>query len=213
MLRCRVVGTDDPEPVDDKSTVVRQVRVARGRNPDEVACLEITKGSRRGEFVPLTTGGNLIGRVSSADLALDDDGVSRQHAKVAVSDEGVVTVLDLDSTNGTFVNGARVDMSIVREGDRLDIGPDVQVRFLYRRRNELAAPDPTARAAEIGLTPRELEVAVLVADGLTSQEIADSLHISPRTVSKHLGNMYERLGLPGRAALARLIVQHGLLTD
>ncbi|MEM6997066.1 MAG: FHA domain-containing protein [Myxococcota bacterium] len=198
---------------DDKSTVVRQVRVARGRSPDEVACLEVTKGSRQGEFVPLTTGATLIGRAASADLSVTDDGVSRQHAKVAVSEEGVVTVLDLDSTNGTFVNGARVDMAIVREGDRLDIGPDVQVRFLYRRKAELAAADPKARAAEVGLSPRELEVAVLVADGLTSQEIADTLHISPRTVSKHLGNIYDRLGLPGRAALARLVVQRGLLTE
>ena len=199
--------------MDDKSTVVREVRVARGRSADEIACLEITKGSRRGEVVPLTTGTNLIGRGSNADLALTDDGVSRQHAKVSISDEGVVTVLDLDSTNGTFVNGARVDMAIVREGDRLEIGPDVQVRFNYRRRDELAAADPTARAAEVGLSARELDVAQLVAEGLTTQEVADRLHISPRTVSKHLGNIYERLGLPGRAALAKLIVQRGLLKD
>lgn len=199
--------------MDDKSTVVREVRVARGRSSDEVACLEITKGSRRGEVVVLTTGSNLIGRGSNADLTLTDDGVSRQHAKVSISEEGIVTVLDLDSTNGTFVNGARVDMAIVREGDRLEIGPDVQVRFGYRRQDELAAPEPTARAAEIGLSARELDVAQLVAEGLTTQEVADQLHISPRTVSKHLGNIYERLGLPGRAALAKLIVQHGLLRD
>ena len=199
--------------MDDKSTVVRDVRVARGRSADEVACLEITKGSRRGDVVVLTTGSNLIGRGSNADLTLTDDGVSRQHAKVSISDEGVVTVLDLDSTNGTFVNGARVDMAIVREGDRLEIGPDVQVRFTYRRQEELASADPTARAAEIGLSARELDVAQLVAEGLTTQEVADRLHISPRTVSKHLGNIYERLGLPGRAALAKLIVQHGLLSD
>lgn len=199
--------------VHDKSTVVRQVRVARGRTKDELACLEVTKGTRRGEIVSLTTGATLIGRVATADLSLSDDGVSRQHAKIAVSDEGVVTVLDLDSTNGTFVNGGRVDMALVREGDRIEIGPDVQVRLTYRRKEDLAAPDPKARAAEVGLSPRELDVAVLVAEGLTSQEIAGELHISARTVSKHLSNVYERLGLPGRAALARLIVENGLLRD
>lgn len=196
---------------DDKSTVVRQVRIARGRNPDEVACIEVVTGSRSGDVIPLTTGPNLIGRGSAADVTLDDDGVSRQHAKLSVSDEGVVTMLDLDSTNGTFVNGAPVDMAIVREGDRLQIGPDVQLRFLYRAKQSLAAPDAKAVAASVGLSPRELEVAKLVAEGLTSQEIADKLHISPRTVSKHLGNIYDRLELPGRAALARYVVQHGLL--
>lgn len=196
---------------DDKSTVVRHTRVARGRDPGEIACLEITRGARDGDRIVLTTGATVIGRTTKAEVRLTDDGVSRRHAKVAVSDDGVVTVVDLDSTNGTFVNGARVDMAIVRRGDRLEIGPDVEIRFVYRTRDELATADPKAQAADVGLSPRELDVAVLVAEGLTSQEVAERLHISARTVSKHLSNIYERLKLPGRAALARLVVERGLL--
>jgi DNA-binding CsgD family transcriptional regulator len=196
---------------DDKRTAVRPVRIARGRTAGEVACLEVLTGHAQGKVLPLTTGSTLIGRGSRCDLQLDDDGVSRQHAKLAIADEGVVNLIDLDSTNGTFLNGARIDLAIVREGDRIQIGPDVTLRYLYRTQAELAQADPKARAAEVGLSKRELEVAVLVAEGLTTDEIGARLHISPRTVSTHLGRIYERLELSGRAALARLVVQHGLL--
>ena len=198
---------------DDKSTVVRPVRIARGRRRSEVACLEVLEGNSQGKVLPLTTGSTLIGRGSTCDLPLTDEGVSRRHAKLAISEDGVVNLIDLDSTNGTFLNRARIDMAIVREGDRIQIGPDATLRFMYRTRQELARRDPKEQAAELGLRPRELEVAVLVAEGLTSQEIADRLHISPSTVTTHLSNAYERLGLSGRAALARYVVQRGLVPD
>ncbi len=196
---------------DDQSTVVRPVRIARGRTRTEIACIEVLEGNSRGKVLPLTTGSTVIGRGSASDLPLTDDGVSRRHAKLAISDEDVVNLIDLDSTNGTYLNGAPIDLAIVREGDRIHIGPDAILRFMYRERQALAKRDTKQEAAVLGLRPRELEVAVLVAEGLTSQEVADRLHISPRTVTTHLSNIYERLELPGRAALARYVVQHGLL--
>ncbi|MBX7080929.1 MAG: LuxR C-terminal-related transcriptional regulator [Nannocystaceae bacterium] len=201
---------------DDKSTVVRPVRIARGRNPGEVACLEVVVGRAKGRKLVLLTGSTLIGRTSGAELVLDDDGVSRRHAKLVIGDEGVVNIIDLDSTNGTFLNGARVDMAVVREGDRIQIGPDVTLRFGHWPAQAVApddgvADDPVTRAAAAGLSKRELEVALLVAEGLTTEEIGAKLFISPRTVSTHLTRIYERLGLPSRSALARYVVERGLV--
>jgi DNA-binding CsgD family transcriptional regulator len=72
---------------------------------------------------------------------------------------------------------------------------------LYRR----AAARRAAPAASSGLTPRELEVMSLVGAGKTNQEIARILWLSPRTVSKHLENVFEKLGVTNRtAASARL---------
>lgn len=197
---------------DEKSTVVRPIRVARGRVPGQIACIEVLAGSAKGRLLPLTTGSTLIGRGSTTDLMVDDDGVSRQHAKIAVSEEGIVNLIDLDSTNGCFVNGSKVDIAAIRDGDRIQIGPDVVLQLVFRKREEIAKRrQRQAPAPGETLSKRETEVAVLVAEGLTSQEIADRLHISPRTVTTHLSNMYERLELSGRAALARYVVQHGLL--
>jgi pSer/pThr/pTyr-binding forkhead associated (FHA) protein len=62
-----------------------------------------------------------IGRVSGADFILDAALVSRLHCRLEAGD-GAMVVVDLESTNGTFVNGNRVDRGTVSNGDRLRVG-------------------------------------------------------------------------------------------
>jgi DNA-binding NarL/FixJ family response regulator len=50
------------------------------------------------------------------------------------------------------------------------------------------------------LSPRERDVLGLCADGMTNEEIATALTLSPRTVERHLSNVYLKLGLTGSAA-------------
>jgi DNA-binding NarL/FixJ family response regulator len=54
------------------------------------------------------------------------------------------------------------------------------------------------------LTPQELQVALVVARGATNKEAAAQLFLSPKTIEKHLGATYTKLGLRSRAELARL---------
>ena len=74
----------------------------------------------------LTTGRNVIGRGTEADIRLPDTGVSRKHVDV-VLDGGVATVEDLGSTNGTLVNGRRVSRQALADGDVIRIGHSVLV--------------------------------------------------------------------------------------
>jgi pSer/pThr/pTyr-binding forkhead associated (FHA) protein len=62
-----------------------------------------------------------VGRAARADFVLDASMVSRLHCRLTAGTEEL-EVLDLDSTNGTFVNGARVAHALLKEGDRLGIG-------------------------------------------------------------------------------------------
>jgi DNA-binding NarL/FixJ family response regulator len=62
------------------------------------------------------------------------------------------------------------------------------------------------------LTPRELEVLKLVAEGHTSDEIAEMLVISRKTVDRHRANMLEKLGMRDRVELTRYAIRRGLIT-
>ncbi len=61
------------------------------------------------------------------------------------------------------------------------------------------------------LTSREREVLRLVAQGQTDRKIAESLVISPRTVNRHLSNIFVKLEVPGRAAAVACAVRQGLV--
>ena len=63
-------------------------------------------------------------------------------------------------------------------------------------------------AAADGLTQREREVALLVADGLRSREVAERLGIASQTVKSHLKTIFDKLGVRNRVELARRLVQH-----
>ncbi len=58
-----------------------------------------------------------------------------------------------------------------------------------------------------GLSPRERQVAMATAEGLTNREVAARLFLSEKTVERHLGSVYSKLGLRSRTELTRLIAR------
>ena len=66
-------------------------------------------------------------------------------------------------------------------------------------------------ATKSQLTHREQEVLCLLAAGHTDRKIAESLTISPRTVNRHMCNIFGKLQVPCRAAAAALAVRRGLI--
>ncbi|WP_221584716.1 LuxR family transcriptional regulator [Microbacterium sp. G2-8] len=81
-------------------------------------------------------------------------------------------------------------------------------RIARHRLHEPAAADPSL------LTPREKDVARLVLDELTDREIADRLHLSPRTVNVHVGRILRKLDITGRRALTpELARRSGVVID
>lgn len=96
--------------------------------------------------------------------------------------------------------------------DRL--GAVVQARDARRLLRSLGIVPSRGRARHptgTALSRRELEVARLVAAGLSNAEVATRLFVSPRTVTTHLDRIYGRLGLSSRTALTRYLADSGLL--
>lgn len=87
--------------------------------------IRFLSGKLQGREYALPSEGDLvIGRASGLDLVLLEDMVSRRHAELTVRRSGLV-IHDLDSTNGTFVNGEKVSKARLREGDRVLIGTTI----------------------------------------------------------------------------------------
>ncbi len=81
-------------------------------------------GAQIGKCYRIGNGDHIIGRSPSADIQIDQDSVSRQHAKLRFDGEQL-TVQDLGSTNGTFINGDRVASGRLEVDDRLHIGETI----------------------------------------------------------------------------------------
>ena len=89
------------------------------------------------------------------------------------------------------------------------LSPSVQRRLLERLSEPV--PTPTVEKAPDGLTARETEVLVLIAEGLSNQEIARALHVSTATVKTHINNLFAKTGLKDRAQAVRYAYGKGLV--
>ncbi|HEY8090570.1 MAG TPA: GGDEF domain-containing protein [Polyangiaceae bacterium] len=79
--------------------------------------------------VPPDASQMVIGRGKECDVRLDDSGASRTHARIVPVAGGTYAIEDMGSTNGTFVDGRKVERAELKSGDRIHIGPNIIVSF------------------------------------------------------------------------------------
>src|SRR5271154_4971074 len=106
-----------------------------------MAALNVTFSAGQGQRVfTLEPGGIsvVVGRGSEAELYVNSPRLSRRHCEVKVTEHGL-EVQDLGSSNGTFLNGHRIDRALVRPGDVVQVG-GIAIRIDYEA--------PTTPAAE-----------------------------------------------------------------
>jgi DNA-binding NarL/FixJ family response regulator len=90
------------------------------------------------------------------------------------------------------------------------LSPRIQRRLLERLSEPEPRPTESADAPD-GLTAQETEVLVLIAEGLSDQEIARKLHVSTATVKTHINNLFAKAGLKGRAQAVCYAYAKGLV--
>jgi len=96
------------------------------------AVLVIRNGGFEGMTYELCAPETLIGRNPTTDITLLDEGISREHALISCDPAtGDHAIEDLQSTNGTKVNGKRIRSSPLHDGDEIQVG---NTRFQYLRR-------------------------------------------------------------------------------
>ena len=90
------------------------------------------------------------------------------------------------------------------------LAPDVTRTLITVATDAPAAGDPSARALVAALTEREREVAVLMTQGLTNNQIGTRLHLSLASVKSHLTSLFVKLGGDNRVSAAMIIRDAGL---
>lgn len=145
---------------------------------------------------------SLLPKLTQPTLVLHcrgDQMVDFEEGRYLASEIPNATLVPLESDNHIVLEDEPAWPVFVREVERF-LAPD---RELTAARPAVPLPDD--------LSPRELEVLRLAAEGLSNEEIAATLVVSLRTVERHLQNVYAKLGVQGRsaraAAVARLLTR------
>lgn len=107
-------------------------------------------------------------------------------------------------------SGEAVQSRVVIGSERLDVallGCNGADEWLFRLSQTEEGEEERALSARHGLTPREAEVLLWISRGKPNREISEILGISPRTVNKHLEQVFEKMGVENRAAAAASAVR------
>ncbi|MCT4641135.1 MAG: GGDEF domain-containing protein [Bacteriovoracaceae bacterium] len=142
---------------DENSTVVitdihQALMSSEGDTGDKPACLVAVGGELNGTLFDLSEGEHIVGRSPDNAIPLDFTGISRKHFKVLV--EGMsATLVDLGSSNGTFVNNEKVNGSFsLRKGDIIKVGK-IALKYLPQGDSERLTYDKLHQEANTdGLT-------------------------------------------------------------
>src|SRR4051812_28940076 len=119
-----------PEPYDKTQTGIPPA--ASADKDARTPFLIILSGKATvGKMFALDRPVHMLGRSSDCDIYIDDEGVSRHHARLERMPEGF-RLVDLGSRNGTFCNGQRIQLWQLRDGDKLQVGSTTILKFSYQ---------------------------------------------------------------------------------
>lgn len=118
---------EDEEDTGETTTIGRAGLLDPHSLRRDRASVVVIAGAGVGEMFAVG-GGLVIGRGGDADVRIVDDQISRRHARIGVHGQDVF-VEDLGSKNGTFLNGSPVRRELLRDGDKIQIGPNTVLRY------------------------------------------------------------------------------------
>ncbi len=122
-------GNDDLETT--RVSSIEQLRAElKKRSERNRAYLIVLAGADVGKMFKLDDGEITLGRSSRADVRIDDDSISRFHAKLHLTGHEV-QIEDLGSSNGTLVNGEKVTRDALKDGDKIRLGETTILKFTF----------------------------------------------------------------------------------
>ncbi|HAA53964.1 MAG TPA: GGDEF domain-containing protein [Myxococcales bacterium] len=121
-------GGDDDGREETVITTIPQDLREKIAKKDRVYLLVIA-GHFTGQMFRIEQDQVLLGRGADCELSLADNDISREHAQINRLPDGTVMLCDLRSTNGTFVNGQKIQSCRLQDGDRIQLGRSTILKF------------------------------------------------------------------------------------
>jgi diguanylate cyclase (GGDEF)-like protein len=115
---------DTTSLLDSMSNTITDVESPGKKRGSREACLVVIYGTDLGRRVPLTRSSFTIGRSSKSDLSIDQESVSRRHARISFNGRSHV-IVDMRSKNGTYVNDELVAEKALKHGDQVKVGRSI----------------------------------------------------------------------------------------
>ncbi len=160
--------------------------------------------------IPLSLPKGILGRSAKSDYVVDDKTISRSHAEISVRESGL-HVVDLESTNGTFVDSLQIQTHQVVAGQIVRFGSvsfavlAEQVQYPFEE--ETGRPQAPGYVngkliqARETLTEAQLKVFDLLMTGGAEKMIASKLRLSQHTVHNHVRAIFRAFDVHSRAEL------------
>ncbi len=132
-MRLPRLGTPQATPAAKRDETVRGPlrAIVESQAVPEHACLVVLRGRHPGQLFELGDDVAILGRGEDALIQVDDTATSRHHARIEPTAIGYL-IVDLESTNGTLVNGHTISRHVLRDGDRVQVGGETVLEFSYR---------------------------------------------------------------------------------
>lgn len=172
--------------------------------------VRVLTGQQAGQIFDLKIGKNTIGRGGSADLKISSLGISKEHCEIHVYKDKMM-VIDLKSSNGTFVNGVKAQSSLLHVGDKLSLfdiildvipTPDIRPK---KKRKKRSSSHKSKSDESVSVNQNQS----LVSLGTNQQPTADQLPVYPAS-SDVAGQVPANSGYFQSGNLAMQMPQHHL---
>jgi pSer/pThr/pTyr-binding forkhead associated (FHA) protein len=167
--------------------------------------------------IKLEQGIHVVGRSVDCDIVLHDASVSRRHAELLI-DGSTVTIRDLNSRNGTFVDELPIESRQIEFGKQIRFGSvtlvirrfaacDVEKEIETLDADHVGVPRLAMTALDLSLSVAQRRVFNLLLAGLSEKQVAAKLQVSRHTVHTHVRQIYRSLKVRSRAELLARFVQ------
>lgn len=165
--------------------------------------IRILSGNQAGQIIPLKLGKNVLGRNTTCDVKVLSAGVSKEHAEIHVYKDKIL-VVDLRSSNGTYVNGIKIQNGILRLGDKLGVH-DVILDIVPAQEQRIPSAPAMNHQAPVYHQPTPIAMHPHQGPAAPASSNSMATHGFAKGLMMNFEDYMDRVALPGVYKLAQIL--------